>query len=439
MGKKNEKLIAARLAKYWTQEDACEKLEVPNVRTWQRWESGDVVPTLYFRKRLCEAFNTSLEDLGFFSHTTIANETDEKRTLDDNVVTLTPEQIALVMELLNLEEYNMENLDQSKRETLATILRIAGVAATAFSLDSEPFERLATGKATNIDEATLTHFEGLMQTCWKLSNTSELPLAEKLIPQFLPRLEELAPYQPKIAALASQGLQLHSILVAHRLKLINKVAMCEKAVQHAKLGNHIDTIVAALIQLGVAYQYAQQPEKALNAYQEALNYSEQTSPLLRARVYAESAEAYAHYQRKREAEFYLSLAYETFPEHPESDASYLFADCGKHTLALYDGLVKLDLQQSSNAWATFHAFTSQTNNSTPERIRLEIVNHQGRAAALDGNLEAYASSLEDGLSGSIAIKSHKRYNEAITIYQTIPTSWKSHSLISPLIKQFRLA
>lgn len=170
-----------------------------------------------------------------------------------------------------------------------------------------------------------------------------------------------------------------------------------------------------------------------------MNHSEQTSPLLRARVYAESAEAYAHYQRKREAEFYLSLAYETFPEYPERDASYLFADCGKHTLALYDGLVKLDLQQSSKAWTTFHDFTSQTDNSTPERIRLEIINHQGRAAALDGNLEAYVASLEDGLSGSIAIKSRKRYDEAITIYQTIPTTWKSHSLISPLVEQFKLA
>ena len=438
MGKKNEKLITERLAKYWTQEDACATLDVPNVRTWQRWESGDAVPSMYFRRRLCEAFGKSIEDLGFFAPTISTNEADEKRAFDNDVVTLTPEQIALVIELLNLEEYSMKNLDQSKRETLATILKIAGVAVT-FSLDPEPFERLATGKAINIDEATLAHFEGLMQTCWKLSNTSELPLAEKLIPQFLPRLEELAPFQPKIAVLASQGLQLHSILVAHRLKLINKVLMCEKAVEHAKLGNDTDTIVAALIQLGVAYKYAQQPEKTLNAYQEALNYSEQTSPLLRARVYAESAEAYAHYQRKREAEFYLNLAYETFPEHPEQDASYLFADCGRHTLALYDGLVKLDLQQSKSAWTTFHSFTSQTNSSTPERIRLEIVNHQGRAAALDGNLEAYAASLQDGLSGSIAIKSRKRYDEAITIYQTIPTTWKSHSLISPLVEQFRLA
>lgn len=435
MSQKNERLIAARLAKHWTQEEACEQIGVPNVRTWQRWENEHVTPSPYFRRQLCEAFNTSLEGLGFFAS---SGSEDTRHEADvsaqPEVVTLTPEQVALITEMLNVGE--IMSLDQSKRETLATLLKLAGVAVT-LSLDPEPWERLATS-AASINEATLNHFENLMQTCWQLSNTSELPTAEKLIPQFLPRLQELAPTQPRIAVLASQGLQLHSILVAHRFKLLDKILLCEKAVQHAKQGNDINTTVAALVQLGVAYQYAQQPDKALTTYQEALQYSEQTAPLLRARVYAESAEAFAQYQRKREAEFYLSLAYEVFPQQPELDPTALYADCGTHTLALYDGLTKLDLQQPEKAWSTFNDYTAQTNIQTPERIRLEIINHQGRAAMLAGDLEAYASCLQDGLHGSITIKSRKRYDEAVNIYQSIPTTWKKHALIAPLSEQFQL-
>ncbi|GCE15322.1 helix-turn-helix transcriptional regulator [Tengunoibacter tsumagoiensis] len=75
MGQKqlNEKLINARLSKQWTQEEACEKLGVPSARTWQRWEREGVTPSLYFRKKLCEVFCLSLEDLGFEQPTSIGN------------------------------------------------------------------------------------------------------------------------------------------------------------------------------------------------------------------------------------------------------------------------------------------------------------------------------------------------------------------------------
>lgn len=83
----NEKLIQARLNRCWTQEEACEQVGVPNVRSWQRWETEGVIPSLYFRKRLCEVFGLSLEDLGIpfrakRSVTTISGTSTERENLD---------------------------------------------------------------------------------------------------------------------------------------------------------------------------------------------------------------------------------------------------------------------------------------------------------------------------------------------------------------------
>src|SRR5436309_14962822 len=83
--------------------------------------------------------------------------------------------------------------------------------------------------------------------------------------------------------------------------------------------------------------------------------------------------------RKREAEFYLDLGHEAFPEYPEQDPSFAFADYGPFTLALYHGLTHLNMGLSSQAWDIFNTYLQNPKNSAPERIRILIINHQGRA------------------------------------------------------------
>jgi len=84
-------------------------------------------------------------------------------------------------------------------------------------------------------------------------------------------------------------------------------------------------------------------------------------------------------------------------------------------------------------WGTVHfSFLDALTPSgeiIPERTRLEILNHQGRAALLSQDLEKYATCLQEGLDRAIRLQSQKRYNEAVGIYQTIPASWATHSRI----------
>ncbi len=446
----NEKLIAARLAKHWTQEQACEHIGVPNVRTWQRWETEGTIPSPYFRMRLCKVFNMSLEDLGLF----FGNDSTEKSELDIQEITpdadeelrrsqlinlLTNEQVAVLMPLLELRESEMAHFDESKRKALRSLIELAGMAVATSSLDLEPWERLSSNKPLDMDTKAFTHFKNLMSECWELGK-SQLAIADKVLTGFLPDMMELAPYHREAALLTTQGLRLRSILTAHQMNLSNKVILCQKAVEYARTSGDPNSLVAALTELGVAYKYANQHDDSIKTYQEALHHSSDASPLLRTRVYAAAAAAFALHERKKEADFYIHLAYEDFPEDPTADPSFIYADSGIYMIAYYEGVMRLDMDQPAQAYQAFEGYkTHPASSITPERNRLEIINHQGKAAIMLNNLEQYVDYLQQGITGAIALKSKKRFDEAVKIYQEImPKSWLTEPQIKQIAEQYKL-
>jgi transcriptional regulator with XRE-family HTH domain/tetratricopeptide (TPR) repeat protein len=442
--KPNNKLQTAREQKMWSLEEAARQVGV-DVQTLWRWEMSIQRPRPYSLRLLCEAYGLSPEELGFGKSSSDDRTPDELEPEDTSdqsgFVRLTREQAQWVANLLALGDHTM--FDPTKRMFLMETLKKAGVALTAAGaasllIDPEPWERLslAVTKPATLNQQTLNHFRDLMRVTWEFSNGSELDVAERMLPQFLPRLIQVAPHQPEAAILASQGLQLHSILVAHKLKISQKIALCQQAVSYARGTQDSNTLVAALLQLAVAYNYDSQYDNALKSYQEALIYCDQATPLLRSRTYIEAAATFAHYRRAREADFYLDLAQEAFPADPASDPAYLYADHNSGVLALYHGLIYLERGDTTRAWTGFESF--QRFGPTPERIRLEIVNQEGRAALLEQDLEKYASCLEDGLSGAVRLGSRKRYDEAVGIYRSIPTTWAAHPCIALIADQYQL-
>jgi len=448
----NEKLRAARLDKHWTQVEACSQVGVADVRTWQRWESGEMLPSPYYRRKLCSTFEKSLEDLGLFSGNTsieqtevklgvreISADADEELRTSQLINLLTKEQIAVLTPLLELRENEMAHFDESKRKALRTLIELAGVAVTTTGLGIEPWERLSSMKPLDVDRAAFTHFRNLMSECWKLGK-SQLAIADRVLTGFLPDMMELASYHVEAALLATQGLRLRSILTAHQLNLSSKVTLCQKAVEYARTSGDPDSLVAALTELGVAYKYANQHDDSIKIYQEALHHSSEASPLLRTRVYAAAAAAFAQHKRKREADFYIHLAYEDFPEDPTTDPSFTYADSGIYMIAYYEGVMRLGMDQPAEAHQAFESYKNHpASSTTPERNRLEIINHQGKAAIMLNNLEQYADYLEQGITGAITLKSKKRFDEAITIYQeTMPKSWLNEPRIKQIAEQYQL-
>jgi tetratricopeptide (TPR) repeat protein len=345
--------------------------------------------------------------------------------------------------LKNTTVWTKAELDAIKPSRKTKCIKKEAVAAAPQVLaNPELWERLtaAPSNPAALNTETLNTSKILTEVCWKLSNSKELIIAETTLSSFLPTLKQTASSQPQAALLTSQGLQLRSILVAHQLKVAEKLALCQQAVEYARLAQDHNTLVAALVQLAVAYVYNNQYDKALISYQEALMYCgyEDVSPLLRSRTYVEAGAIFAHYKRRKEADFYLDMAYEAFPTDPASDPASVYADHNQGVLALYNGLIQLEKGEATQAWNGFESFKDH-DFALPERIRLEIVNQQGRAALLGNDLEKYAYCLEEGLSGAVALKSKKRFTEAYTIFQQeMSQAWLQHHKIKPIVERYHL-
>lgn len=458
---KNTLLRRARLQKGWSQQQLADFAEI-GITTVARAESGKFlrIDTI---QRLCACLEKTPEQLGlvkledprgstktFSRDGEVAEEAKEDASLPP--VRLTPEQITSLLQLLALGDITMAHFDPQRRAALLHLLSttsmLSVVPQTFVDPDPEPWERLSTAldKPSNLDVATLQHFETLTATCWELSNAGQLQLAEQVLASFLPRFLQLAPSHAQAASLASQGLRLQSILVGHQLQLADKVRLCQQAVVYAKQANDYSTLVAALIELANAFRYVQQDEAMLRASQEAISYSRSVPPLFQARAYIVAAEAFSRCERRREAELYIQLAYEIFPDHSAYDL-VAHANTGILMMGLYEGLAYLSQGKGDKAFATFggklfegRLTGYQSTSVLPERIRLEITNYQGHAAILSNNLEEYTRCLEEGITGAVALKSQKRFHEAVTIFQQdVPLKWRNEPQIKGLAERFQLA
>lgn len=115
-------------------------------------------------------------------------------------------------------------------------------------------------------------------------------------------------------------------------------------------------------------------------------------------------------------------------------------------MGLYEGLAYLSQGKGDKAFATFggklfegRLTRYQSTSVLPERIRLEITNYQGQAAILSNNLEEYTRCLEEGITGAVALKSQKRFHEAVTIFrQEVPSKWRNEPQIKGLAERFQL-
>ena len=61
----NERLRHARELRGWGQKDVAEKLGLLEDRAIRRWETGESLPSPYYRQRLCDLFEMNALELGF--------------------------------------------------------------------------------------------------------------------------------------------------------------------------------------------------------------------------------------------------------------------------------------------------------------------------------------------------------------------------------------
>ncbi len=440
----NQKLRQARKQRHWTQEQASARIGVA-IGTYRRWESGTQLPHLSTLALVCEAFNMSDCDLGFpedlflqpaesdKSAAPIQTEAEQQNRqipgIGQSLYTFADEQqIAAFASLLRLGESIM--FDSRKRQTLQALLfTLSQVAIRPEGLlQPESWQPLLSPETTSakVNEETIQGFAKLIQACWQFSRGNELAMAEKLLPECMTQLITLAQqpskHQPSAAGLVAQGYQLYSVLALHHNDLSTSELYCKQAVQYSFISGNKNILVPSLRRLADTYRYLGQYPRLLQTYLEALQYTEKASPLLQSCIYRGLAVAYAHMDQKQEALTYLSLAKDTFPDHPEADPSFYFAEFDRPWLIMGEGIVRSKIGQTKQALDTFSRI-DQPDIIVPERIRLEIINQQAKSAIIAGDLEQGSAYVETGVIGAKSLGSQRRHSEAYDNFKRITLLW----------------
>jgi tetratricopeptide (TPR) repeat protein len=166
--------------------------------------------------------------------------------------------------------------------------------------------------------------------------------------------------------------------------------------------------------------------------------------LLLARVYIELAVVYAQQKQRQEALRYMHLAQELYPEYPEADLSFLYAEFSPSSMILEEGLTHLALarhypdgQYPQQTWDTFARIEKlKTQTPIPERIRIEILNHQATTALVLKDVDTFCDRLEQGVDGAKRLGSEKRRQEAIEVYKDARKIWPHEIRVRELADLF---
>lgn len=332
--------------------------------------------------------------------------------------------------------------EESKLSRRDALVMIAGLPLAL--LVKKPLEPMATAFA----EDFLAQCAASMTACWHLMRGNQLSVVDEVLQAYLPILETLAQqpskYQSAAANLAAQGYRINGILALHRNNLREREVYCQQAVRYGELAGDASLLVSAFISLASTFYYGQDPIKAARIYQQALVYQGNIPPLLLARVYVELAVVYAQQRQEQEALRYMCLAQERYPEYPEADPSFLYAEFSPSSMILEEGLTHLALahhypdgQYSHQAWNAFARIEQvKTPTPVPERIRIEIINHQATTALALKDVDAFCDRLEQGVNGAKRLGSERRRQEAIEVYKNARKIWPNEARVRELADLF---
>ena len=409
------------------------------------------------RRLLCQFFNKSAEELGLLPqqqrqvqridgvlHLPVASPAAPSQH-DPIIVVVTEEQAVALLGDTDI----MKNRFDDSRRALVWQMLVAGATLTTAPhnvLDADMLERLVKvfSNPARVDEPTIAYLEQLITSYWQKSNESQTTVVEQALPFYLPKLTALAhqssPYQRRAAHLTAQG-----YILAAEVDRANVGAMkayAQQGVLYAQIADDPNIQAAALKQQATMYLVDKAPDLALLKYTEALPLVQNISPLLQSRIYLGLASAYARCGSpyKQDAQRYLGLARNGFPEQPESDANYLYTVCGRSVLHLYEALTYTDMHQPDDAWLSLSQVDGiHPKLPTPESTRIEIINLQARTAAAQGNMEQSITYWLAGIDAASAQGYSIWKEEATDVYSYLCERWPHEQQVKALASHLEVA
>ena len=479
--KANHQLRLQRKNRGWTQARLAEAIGADTTLI-SRWECGERNPDISYQEKLCLLFEKNATELGFLEENPTSVDASDVFTvvrthifpmeeaqrvtsasllftttpLVENLIqdwsiwfgiklaqlisivdhwqgkALSCEQLqaTLDLEIARFNAMKPHNHDSkfhlSRRQTLITIVMLPTAINGLFHQEVVP---------TLVIEKLLTRCAASITACWHLLGGSDLSLIEQVLSTYLLTLTSLAQqpslYQKTAAKLATQAYRLYGIVALHRNNLQAREYYCQKALYFSNITENDSLIASAQISLASTCYYMNNPAKAARTYQKALAHEEKLPLLQRSRLYAELAVVSAQQRNEKESLHALEMARRLYPEHPENDPSFLYAEFSPASMILEEGLTYLALahhfpdrrydHKAHNSFVDVERLAAESYVS--ERIFFEIMNNQAETALVLRNLELFRAYVSKGIEGANKLNSKQRRQEIIDAYTQAHVIW----------------
>ena len=428
------------------------KIAAVNLHMVSRWEAGLHQPIPFYRAKLCQLYNLSAAELGFLNApVTAQGNSGLPETAEATTPEASPDFAASLLEPVRdtirvvegdrstLQEQEVFNMDKVRRDFLQQFLG-AIVGMSLFGNEEDVLQLLKTAllqsgstaakplTAISIEEF-LPQCAASIKSCWHLMQGREFATIEEVLSAYFPTLtslvEQSSEHRKTAASLLTQGYRLKGIVSLHYNDLKDRAACCQQAVYFGEIAENPGLFVSALTSLASTSYYNKKPHKAAQIYQQGLLHDEEISPLQVSRLYAELAVVSAQQGQEQEALSCQGMAHEVYPDVPEDDPSFLYAEFSPASVILEEGLTYLALAQrypdhgyDRKAWNAFAQVEAlQTKRSVPERILYEISNQQAATALMLRDLELFCSLMQRSTYGAKLLNSQQRRQEAVAIYK----------------------
>lgn len=333
-------------------------------------------------------------------------------------------QIPLQRMLLDLESLASGDQEQSRHSRHQILVALAAL----------PFMALSSGQtftAAYIAEVFLPQCATSLVACNQLMKSQDFLHAEQTLSRLVAPLRHLVQqetrYQLAAAHLVTQCYLLLGILESHNLNWAGYKSYNAQAVEMSKLSADISLQAVAVVQLAMTFFQFEQPHKAQALYEVASPLVPQTTPLVQSDFYVKQAVAYAQAGQEKQAQECLERAHAAFPNRPEDDPSFLYADFGLSSFICWETTTQLQLAQRQltspeAAWKSL-ARSEHLPLRNLGRTQVFLHNLQAETALRANEMEQFIQLLTIGIQGANRIKSKRRLQQAMDCFQMACQQW----------------
>jgi hypothetical protein len=331
-----------------------------------------------------------------------------------------------------------EDMDAKKRNSMQKISTVIGGAiALNHPLGYQLFTLAQRGPRLH-DEEVLDICKIEIPIWWRLFFEGHHTEIRKVLPDYLLRLTPLAErpsrHQKMAANLASQAHQLAYLLTIQKQDFCTAQMHTKQAFQYGVIAQDFNLQTTALIREGHVYYLVNDPESMLYTLQKAFQHCKKIPSLIQGRTYTGLAKAHGFLKQEQEADRFLGLTHDTFPEHPEEDPTYAYTHWDWFTPAHYEVVTYLQLNQPKNAWQVCERIANTGNLRTTHRVELLV--RQAETAFALGRMDQCCSYVQQAVIAALELGSDLRYQQAYDVYHLMVEKWPREKDVKELAELF---